>query len=808
MFGGATGDTGKYTITGDTYLFECPSRKWKRLEPKGSQPTQRAAHAATSVEMLQLVIYGGATGGGGLAPDDLYLLDLRSGEEECNWIVVPVVGTTPGRRYGHSLVFSKPYLLVFGGNTGNDAVNDVWCLNVEKAPFFWVKLECKGDLPPVRVYHSAALCATGTANGMMVTFGGRTADQSALNDTWGLRRHRDGRWDWVKAPYKPTNEPPTARYQHSTIFLGSLMLVVGGRTNNVGESVPFEVYDADSSEWSRFPSIQRFRHACWTLDNILFVYGGFEQESPNIPTETIAKADLSKYFQSNAYLSKYLASIQPNSGTTGGYGKVDQQGSQLGGTGKGTTLGMNSDNMMAIEGQDGKNMTNKTITNPFMNKTVRLSDQAVISYTPDEDPNNLIKMIPINKLEEESKKLGAGFQDPNRNANQTALYYENLSAPFISSLLLPRDWYPPSDYKFTFKRDTMIKLIEEVQKIFEQTPSLLRLRPPMKIFGSIHGQFAGLMKFFELFKSPSEVHNEGDIEGFDYLFLGNYVDRGKYSLETIFLLLALKLKYPDQLHLLRGAHEDRKVNKLCGFAEECEKRLGEDINDPGSIYQRLNKLFDYMPLAALVADKLLCVHSGIGNTLKSIQEIDNIYRPTEVVKEPSTSAQSILLDLMWSDPLLSENENLSMSEEKRDIFGSNLIPQKFTQDRLSKFMKDNNLHMIIRSHEIVQEGFEPSPSGNFATITSVTDYMGKYQNAAAIAIIRKNNEIQPRIINTQLNSMEDEIAKRAGMGKSMGGNNMTQGRYNNMQGSKMDTEDPSKKRPATPPRMNTKTGKK
>ena len=122
---------------------------------------------------------------------------MRSGEENAQWIIVPVVGTTPGRRYGHSLVFCKPHLLVYGGNTGNEPVNDVWCLNVEKAPFFWTKLECDGDLPLVRVYHSAALCSTGTANGMMVVFGGRTADQSALCDTWGLRRHRDNRWDWV-----------------------------------------------------------------------------------------------------------------------------------------------------------------------------------------------------------------------------------------------------------------------------------------------------------------------------------------------------------------------------------------------------------------------------------------------------------------------------------------------------------------------------------------------------------------------------------------------------------------------------------
>jgi protein phosphatase len=159
-----------------------------------------------------MVVYGGATGGGSLASDDLFLLDMRNGEESATWMIVPVVGSTPGRRYGHTIIFAKPHLLVFGGNTGAEPVNDVWCLSVERAPFSWAKLNCGQDVPVVRVYHSAALCVNGSANGMMVVFGGRTNDSSALNDTWGLRRHRDGRWDWVKAPYKSTTHPPTPRY--------------------------------------------------------------------------------------------------------------------------------------------------------------------------------------------------------------------------------------------------------------------------------------------------------------------------------------------------------------------------------------------------------------------------------------------------------------------------------------------------------------------------------------------------------------------------------------------------------------------
>jgi len=233
--------------------------------------------------------------GGSLASDDLYLLDMRNGEEMAQWMIVPVVGSTPGRRYGHTIIFSKPHLLVFGGNTGQEPVNDVWCLSVERAPFSWNKLDTGKEMPSTRVYHSAALCQTGSATGMMVCFGGRTSDQSSLADTWGLRRHRDGRWDWVKAPYK-AGETPTPRYQHSTLFLGPLMMVIGGRTNQVGEDVALEVYDTESSEWYKFKAIQRFRHSVWSVESSVYVHGGFEHETPNIPINAISRIDAMKLF--------------------------------------------------------------------------------------------------------------------------------------------------------------------------------------------------------------------------------------------------------------------------------------------------------------------------------------------------------------------------------------------------------------------------------------------------------------------------------------------------------------------------------
>lgn len=118
LFGGATGDTGKYSMTGETFIFNMLLNTWTELNVKGMPPSPRAAHASTNVEQMQMVVYGGATGGGSLASDDLYLLDMRNGEDQAQWMIVPVVGSTPGRRYGHTIIFSKPHLMVFGGNTG------------------------------------------------------------------------------------------------------------------------------------------------------------------------------------------------------------------------------------------------------------------------------------------------------------------------------------------------------------------------------------------------------------------------------------------------------------------------------------------------------------------------------------------------------------------------------------------------------------------------------------------------------------------------------------------------------------------
>ena len=597
LFGGATGDTGKYIMTGDTYLFNILNKSWSKLTVKGVPPSPRAAHHSTNVEQMQMVVYGGATGGGSLASDDLFLLDMRNGEDEATWMIVPVVGSTPGRRYGHTIVFSKPHLLVFGGNTGSEAVNDVWCLSVEKAPFSWTKLNWGTNVPPVRVYHSASLWITGSATGMMVIFGGRTSDSSALNDTWGLRRHRDGRWDWVPAPYKTNTNSPTFRYQHSTLFLGPLMVVIGGRTNTVGEVVPLEVYDTESSEWTSFKSLQRFRHVCWAVGFIIYIHGGFEQDTPNIPINIISTIDAEKLFQNYETLYDKMKNSE----------KKDKK---------------------AVDGGKGgyKNKSQYKYKAGGGEKEFKLAHMAHIAhwYAKDEqnpipeDFSRLVRQISIDKLQEEAKKIGAPA--PGTVSKIVKNPKDALCTLFLNDLMRPKEWQDyPSREEFPFSSSHIHELIDEWKMIVSSQPILLKIKPPCKVFGNIHGQYTDLMRFFDIWKSPSDDSTLGDINASDYLFLGNYVDRGSYSLEVICLLMALKIKFPEQVHLLRGAHEDKLINYESGLGEEWKSRLKEDIDDKESIYQKLNEFFEYLPLAASIKNKIFCVHGGIGSRVTIVE---------------------------------------------------------------------------------------------------------------------------------------------------------------------------------------------
>lgn len=150
--------------------------------------------------------------GGEFAPEDLYLFDMAKGETKTSWTVIRCDGKTPGKRYGHIMVYSKPHIVIFGGYCGSEPNNETWILSIEQTPFKWQKIEFNKELPPQRVYHTGSLCSSGKAAGMIVIFGGRGKTQEILSDTWGLRKHRDGSWEWIKAPHNG-DVVPSGRFQ-------------------------------------------------------------------------------------------------------------------------------------------------------------------------------------------------------------------------------------------------------------------------------------------------------------------------------------------------------------------------------------------------------------------------------------------------------------------------------------------------------------------------------------------------------------------------------------------------------------------
>lgn len=320
-------------------------------------------------------------------------------------------------------------------------------------------------------------------------------------------------------------------------------------------------------------------------------------------------------------------------------------------------------------------------------KEFRLANQAHVatSYIAGqaeaqaEDFSMLVRQISIDKLQEEPKKLGPGFKQqnvggasvPQKNPN------EYLYSLFLKALLKPKDFkLPPQGSKFALKREDIIELANECINILAVQPIVIRdIKPPVKVFGSLHGNYADLMRFFDIWKAPTDGA-QGDIHGFDYVFLGNYVDRGAYSLETICLLMALKMKYPKQIFLLRGNHEDRNVNRYLGFGDECAKRLDEDINQANSVFAKINEMFDYLPLAAIISEKssqnkVFCVHGGIGSTVNKIEDIEKIQRPISVnLGEISTTDQQLLIDILWSDPMDTEEDTMNSTNAGSSLLSS------------------------------------------------------------------------------------------------------------------------------------------
>ncbi|KAI6197540.1 Serine/threonine-protein phosphatase [Aphelenchoides besseyi] len=259
---------------------------------------------------------------------------------------------------------------------------------------------------------------------------------------------------------------------------------------------------------------------------------------------------------------------------------------------------------------------------------------------------------------------------------------------------------------------TIEQIIARAIPVFKATKSMLQLHAPIYIVGDLHGQFTDLLRIFEMCGDPKNT---------SYLFLGDYVDRGPHSLETICLLLCLKIRYPWRINMLRGNHECSAVNRTYGFSDECEDRFQQipinntvwgvkPVDMKGSqIWQRfqLQDVFNWLPFTALIDERILCMHGGLSPNLKSIDQLLNLPRPID------PSEAGLHIDLLWSDP-----DPAMPCGGKDALWGPSTrgISSHFNSAAVIEACRLLQLDLIVRAHQVVQDGYEFFANRKLVTI--------------------------------------------------------------------------------------------
>ena len=260
----------------------------------------------------------------------------------------------------------------------------------------------------------------------------------------------------------------------------------------------------------------------------------------------------------------------------------------------------------------------------------------------------------------------------------------------------------------------VLELAAHCRDLLSREPNVASVRAPVTIVGDTHGQFHDLVEIFRIAGRAPETN---------YLFLGDYVDRGYYSVETVCAVLALKARYPSRVTVIRGNHESRQITQVYGFYEECLRKYGS-----ARVWTALTDVFDALPLAAVVENQLFCPHAGLSPALETIDQVGALHRFEEVPHEGP------MCDLLWSDP--------------DDRLGWGISPRgagyTYGQDVSEAFNHANGLRFIVRAHQLVSEGYLWQHAGAVVTVFSAPNYCYRCGNRAAVVDV--DEAMAPRIV--------------------------------------------------------------